>query len=77
MVDEDGTPFTAHTTNPVRLILVDDRRHITLLRDWIFADVAPTRLELLRLLVPAEMTGTSLLVSALTDQLMATASRAP
>jgi 2,3-bisphosphoglycerate-independent phosphoglycerate mutase len=77
MVDKDGTPFTAHTTNPVHLILVDDRRHGTLLRDGIFADVGPTLLELLGLPVPAEMTGTSLVASAGTVQPAATASRAP
>ena len=77
MVDEDGTPFTAHTTNPVHLILVDDRRRGTLLRDGIFADVGPTLLELLGLPVPAEMTGTSLVASAGTVQPAATASRAP
>jgi 2,3-bisphosphoglycerate-independent phosphoglycerate mutase len=59
MIDADGGPLTAHTTNPVHLILVgDDHRG---LRDGIFADVAPTVLELFGLRAPAEMTGHSLL----------------
>jgi 2,3-bisphosphoglycerate-independent phosphoglycerate mutase len=63
MIDDDGGPFTAHTTNPVHLILVDDTRRQAHLRDGIFADVAPTILDLLGLAVPAEMTGRSLLSS--------------
>ena len=59
MIDDDGGPFTAHTTNPVHLILVDDARREARLRDGIFADVAPTMLALLGLAVPAQMTGTS------------------
>jgi 2,3-bisphosphoglycerate-independent phosphoglycerate mutase len=61
MIDEDGGPFTAHTTNPVHLILVDDSRRDARLRDGIFADVGPTMLGLLGLRVPPEMTGKSLL----------------
>ncbi len=61
MIADDGTPFTAHTTNPVHLILVDDGRRSGSLRGGIFADVAPTMLRLLGLPVPAEMTGTDLL----------------
>jgi len=63
MIDADGGPLTAHTTNPVHLILVDDNRRSAHLRDGIFADVAPTMLGLLGLGVPSEMTGTSLLDS--------------
>ena len=61
MIDEDGGPLTAHTLNPVHLILVDDTRRGAPLRDGIFADVAPTMLALLGLPVPAQMTGTNLL----------------
>ncbi len=64
MIAEDGTPQTAHTTNPVHLILVDDRRCAAKLQDGIFADVAPTMCALLGLDVPAEMTGKSLLRAA-------------
>jgi 2,3-bisphosphoglycerate-independent phosphoglycerate mutase len=61
MIDTDGGPLTAHTTNPVHLILVDDDRRDAHLQDGIFADVAPTVLRLFGLPVPPEMTGHSLL----------------
>jgi 2,3-bisphosphoglycerate-independent phosphoglycerate mutase len=61
MIDEDGGPLTAHTTNPVHLILVDDTRIGAKLQDGIFADVAPTVLGLFGLEAPEEMTGHSLL----------------
>ena len=61
MIDEDGGPLTAHTLNPVHLILVDDRRRTARLEDGIFADVAPTMLDLLGLRPPREMTGRNLL----------------
>jgi 2,3-bisphosphoglycerate-independent phosphoglycerate mutase len=61
MIDDDGGPLTAHTTNPVHLILVDDSRRGARLRGGIFADVAPTMLGLLGLAQPPEMTGKSLL----------------
>ncbi len=63
MIDADGGPFTAHTTNPVHLILVSDEMRTARLRDGIFADVAPTMLALMGLRPSAEMTGTSLLSS--------------
>jgi 2,3-bisphosphoglycerate-independent phosphoglycerate mutase len=63
MIDEDGQPLTAHTTNPVHLILVDDQRRAARLKDGIFADVAPTILRLLGLDAPPEMTGKDLLDS--------------
>ena len=59
MIADDGAALTAHTTNPVHLILVDQEHQLA--RDGIFADVAPTMLEILGLPVPAEMTGRSLL----------------
>ncbi len=61
MIDTDGGPLTAHTLNPVHLLLVDERLRNAHLRDGIFADVAPTILGLLGLAVPAEMTGHNLL----------------
>lgn len=63
MIDSDGGPLTAHTTNPVHLILVDDSRVSARLEDGIFADVAPTVLALFGLEKPKEMTGHSLLSS--------------
>jgi 2,3-bisphosphoglycerate-independent phosphoglycerate mutase len=63
MVDDDGGPLTAHTTNPVHLILVDDSQRTAQLSDGIFADVAPTILQLLGLQTPPQMTGHSLLAN--------------
>ncbi|WRS26845.1 2,3-bisphosphoglycerate-independent phosphoglycerate mutase [Oscillospiraceae bacterium MB08-C2-2] len=61
MYEPDGSPFTAHTTNPVPLILVG--RDCTLRTDGgCLADLAPTMLQLLGLPQPAEMTGRSLIV---------------
>ncbi|MCA1644868.1 MAG: 2,3-bisphosphoglycerate-independent phosphoglycerate mutase [Chloroflexi bacterium] len=61
MIDRDGGPLTAHTLNPVHLILVSDRLADAHVRNGIFADVAPTVLKLLELPVPDEMTGRDLL----------------
>jgi 2,3-bisphosphoglycerate-independent phosphoglycerate mutase len=61
MVDENGGPHTAHTTDRVPLILVDDARKGVKLRSGILADIAPTILDILGIPVPAEMTGTSLI----------------
>ncbi|PLX34263.1 MAG: 2,3-bisphosphoglycerate-independent phosphoglycerate mutase, partial [Hyphomicrobiales bacterium] len=61
MVDPDtGEPHTAHTLNPVPLVLVNGPADVTALSDGILADVAPTLLDLLGLEKPAEMTGHSL-----------------
>ena len=62
MADEDGNPHTAHTCNPVPLVLVDKEKMNAVLRPGILADIAPTILELLGIPQPAEMTGKSLLV---------------
>lgn len=61
MVDENGGPHTAHTTDRSPFILVDDSRKGASLRPGILADVAPTMLEILGLPQPSEMTGKSLL----------------
>jgi len=62
MIDENGEPFTAHTTNPVWLILADDSRKGTKLREGgRLADIAPTMLHLLGLAQPMEMTGENLI----------------
>lgn len=62
MVGPDGEPFTAHTTNPVPLILVDDMRKEAKLRvGGRLCDLAPTLLALMGLPVPEEMSGRSLL----------------
>ena len=60
MYEPDGSPFTAHTTNPVPLLLVGDKDH-TLKEGGRLADLAPTMLEMLGLHKPVEMDGKSLL----------------
>lgn len=63
MLDTDGSPFTAHTTNPVPVVLVSNEwKSATLRKDGILADLAPTLLEVMGLPVPEEMTGKSLIV---------------
>lgn len=61
MHEDDGSPFTAHTTNPVPFIVVKDGT-FGLLEGGILADVAPTMLDIMGIAKPAEMTGHSLLV---------------
>ncbi|MEG1520301.1 MAG: 2,3-bisphosphoglycerate-independent phosphoglycerate mutase [Clostridia bacterium] len=61
MKESDGSPFTAHSTNPVPLILVDDAKRGARLIDGCLADIAPTLLELMGLEKPVEMTGHSLI----------------
>jgi 2,3-bisphosphoglycerate-independent phosphoglycerate mutase len=61
MIADDGTPITAHTTNPVHLLLVDDSRRGAQLRNGLFADVGPTILDIMGLEKPVDMTGSSLL----------------
>ncbi len=61
MINEDGTPNTAHTKNPVPCILVSPQTIGNQeLVDGRLADVAPTLLELMGLPLPPEMTGRSL-----------------
>jgi 2,3-bisphosphoglycerate-independent phosphoglycerate mutase len=61
MLTPEGKPHTAHTTNPVHLILVDDQRKQAALREGVLGDIAPTILELLGIEAPSQMTGKSLL----------------
>ena len=57
-VNADGTPNTAHSLNPVPIVVVSDR--VKSVHDGILADVAPTVLKLMGLEQPAEMTGKAL-----------------
>jgi 2,3-bisphosphoglycerate-independent phosphoglycerate mutase len=61
MLEPDGSPDTAHSLNPVPLIVTDE--DVSLRDGGVLADVAPTVLQLLGLEQPAAMTGRSLLVS--------------
>ena len=57
-VNEDGTPNTAHSLNPVPIVVVSDR--VAKVENGILADVAPTVLKLMGLEQPKEMTGKAL-----------------
>lgn len=59
MAESDGSPNTAHTTNPVPFILVSKEQHK--LHNGILADIAPTLLQLLNIKQPAAMTGKTLI----------------
>ncbi|HOS48171.1 MAG TPA: 2,3-bisphosphoglycerate-independent phosphoglycerate mutase [Bacteroidia bacterium] len=60
MLNEDGSPNTAHTTNPVPCILVSDNKALKISSGRL-ADVAPSLLYLLGIQPPAEMTGQNLI----------------
>ena len=58
MINPDGSPNTAHTTNPVPVILINNEK--TVIRDGILGDIAPTILHLMGLEQPEAMTQESL-----------------
>jgi 2,3-bisphosphoglycerate-independent phosphoglycerate mutase len=62
MLDSDGNPQTAHTTNPVPLIATDP--DLSLREDGELSDLVPTAISLLGLKKPLQMTGHNLLVGA-------------
>lgn len=55
MINEDGSPNTAHTTNLVPCIVID--KDVTAVKDGKLGDIAPTVLNLLGVAIPKEMTG--------------------
>jgi 2,3-bisphosphoglycerate-independent phosphoglycerate mutase len=59
MLESDGSPDTAHSLNPVPLIVTEEG--VSLRDGGVLADVAPTVLALLGVEQPAAMTGKSLL----------------
>jgi 2,3-bisphosphoglycerate-independent phosphoglycerate mutase len=61
MMNPDGTPFTAHTTNVVPFVAVGCG-DVKLREGGCLADIAPTMLPYIGLPVPAEMTGKSIIV---------------
>ncbi len=56
LINEDGSPNTAHTLNPVPLFIIDNNWHGTV-RTGTLADIAPTILTIMALPIPPEMTG--------------------
>ncbi len=63
MRDSIGRTQTAHTTNPVPLIFIDDKRKNLRLESGALGDLAPTILEIMGIEKPHQMTGKSLLRS--------------
>ncbi len=62
MIDsETDNPFTAHTTNKVPFVLINNDKDVKLAKDGKLADVAPTLLEVMGIKKPKEMTGNSLI----------------
>ena len=62
MIDRDGTPFTAHTTNPVPFCVVGYDECKELRAGGVLADIAPTMLDIMGLPQPEEMTGKSMII---------------
>lgn len=69
MWDEQGNPWTAHTTNPVPLIVIEGEgvkipghgTEVALRSDGRLSDIAPTILDILKIPQPPEMTGRSII----------------
>ena len=66
MLDEEGKPFSAHSTNPVPFIIV--KKGLNLRDGGNLGDITPTMLELLGIKQPVEMTGKSLIVKENNEQ---------
>ena len=60
MIDEDGEPFTAHTTNPVPFCVIG--YDCKLREGGVLADIAPTMLKIMNLPQPEEMSGKSIII---------------
>jgi 2,3-bisphosphoglycerate-independent phosphoglycerate mutase len=65
MINEDGTPNTAHTLNPVPLFLLNGKDHVKL-SDGKLADLAPTILRIMGIESPKEMSG-NILIDEMND----------
>jgi 2,3-bisphosphoglycerate-independent phosphoglycerate mutase len=61
MINDDNSPNTAHTTNPVPFIMIDN--DIKKISNGVLGDIAPTILELMNIKKPQKMTGKSLIVN--------------
>ena len=62
MINPDGSPNTAHTTNPVPVIFVDPE--MKKIKEGILGDIAPTILDLMKIEVPKTMTQISLVLKS-------------
>jgi len=62
MINPDGSPNTAHTTNPVPILLVDAEKKK--IKNGILGDIAPTVLDLMEVARPKTMTQNSLLIKS-------------
>ena len=60
MINSDGSPNTAHTTNPVPVILVDSKKNK--IKSGILSDIAPTILDLMNIDIPKSMDRKSLII---------------
>jgi 2,3-bisphosphoglycerate-independent phosphoglycerate mutase len=56
MINEDGTPNTAHTLNLVPFFVIDNE-YRGKLKNGKLGDLAPTMLKMMKLSIPSEMTG--------------------
>ena len=59
--NEDGSPHTAHTLNPVPCIIVSNDQKYKQIKDGALCDIAPSLLDILSVAQPEEMTGQSLI----------------
>ena len=62
MLNEDGSPNTAHTTHPVPCFLVGNHLNGKKIKEGVLGDIAPTLLDYMEIEIPEEMTGKSLLI---------------
>mgnify|MGYP001554138545 CR=1 FL=1 len=62
MFEADGTPFTAHTTNPVPFLVIGADGVKALADGGKLCDIAPTMLDVMGVEIPKEMTGRSLII---------------
>ncbi len=67
-VAADGSPITAHTTNPVPLVIIANGLHGSLAPGGKLGDVAPTLLTLMGLPIPERMTGKNFVYSSVTTR---------
>ncbi|MCA1785951.1 MAG: hypothetical protein LC657_08225 [Desulfobacteraceae bacterium] len=63
MLAPDGSPYTAHTLNPVRFIVAANPAPAITLQDGKLGDIAPTILNFLGIEQPLEMTGQCLILN--------------